>query len=421
MGERQVIYLKSRFPNYFLGGVDGIKTLMNTLTDLNSDKIDMSKVTLDLQDVIINQAVEGLLYNWMSEYDLDVIDTTVDEKMVWNDELNDYEKVLVPIQFRQDALDAKKRQLSIQKMSVDITNFYVYDNEERKEVFTKEESATNIVKLISERRQAGNNNKLLLSIKNVNQSDTYSLKQISAFLISAVNHVEIAPIDTRSVVSIYGILPTISQICYDFSMGETAWHDIKKKHKVGSELYFSSIPSEYQKARVVKSDLEDEEGNLYSEKDYLTEEEKDAYYTMYLEYDVYDEDGNFVKTNDFKLRATFIIAREVLIFPCAIFDGGTSDGFPTKEELAKNMIHSDVKERKRKVIAENDAILLNSGGNENKDTDWIAEYRKLMRAHYKDKGIEIPKIDLMRIVRGERSPFIGLFYGMDSARDTIKK
>lgn len=411
--ERQVIYLKDKFRDYFLGGKESIRVLMNALVDLNSDKPDMSKVTLDIKDVIINQEVEQLLYNWMADYDLDVIDTTEDEIVAWNPETETLEKTKVPMTFRQEALDEKKRQLKIQRMSVDVRQFYVYDDELRKEVFNKEYSAKKLVELINERMKSGNKNKLLLSVKNVNINDDYSVRQLSAFLIQAVNYVEIAPVDTRSTVARFGLLPTISQLCYDFSLGENSWHDIKKKHPVGSELYFSPNETEYIKGRVVKSITEDEEGNPYSEKEYLTAKDKERYYLMYFEYDVLDDEGNVISTQEFKLRASFVIAREVLVFPCSIFEGGVSDGMPTPSELSKHLQNNDIRSRKKKVISEHDAILLNSGGSENKDTDWIEEYRTLVRSHYRDKGIEIPKIDLLRIIKGERSPFSGLFYGMD--------
>lgn len=402
----------------------------NNTNRTDDDKIDLSNdspqllqdlahVTLDIKNVIITPRFENTLYSWMSNFNLNVVDTSTDPnvyQLKTDEKTGEIVEVETPITERHEVLMEFKRQLLRRQRAYDITNFYVM-TESGKKGFTRD-SAKAIVELIAQRQKDGETRKLPLSIKNVSVNDSASVLEISAFLISAVNHTEID--DHSSEIGRFHILPTIAQLCADFSYGADSWLDIKRKYPEGTELYFSRKASIYTKGRVVENKLTNDEGEDLTTKKSLTELEKERLFSMKVEYEnPYKELKEGITTEDdtedseriFYLRRNYIIGLEVLVYPVAIFEGGKSVGLPDSKELAGYKENNVIKPRAELELNQRESLLFDEEGDGGLHEDYVAKYRRLTHRMYRELGgsEKIPEVDLQKIIRGEDSPFMGKF------------
>lgn len=417
---RQIIYLSDVFDgiSYYAGGTANNVVLMNALTNPDDESKSMSHVTLDIRDVIITPSVEKTLYEWMRLYDLDVIDTTIEGvKQRYNPNLEvknpdgsitkgGFETYIdeTPIKFRNDALMQMKEKIRLSKSAIDITDFMYYNEEKDKLVFDQEHSARRLAQKINEYIQSGNRkHRFLISFGNLSHYDENleSIRQIAAFLITANAHVAVPYRELHREVSRFGILPMISQLCFNFETKSTAWNDIKKKFPVGSELYFSTNPTSYIKGKVVKNVTHrTDDGTYLGDITNLTEQEREDFYSIIVEFK-----NNEGKLTEFKIQSVLVGNRQVLIFPTSIFEGTvTATGHPTAEELRANIRRSQFQPRMEVVITDNDLMYLNAGRDLTKETDWISLCRTQEEKEYRKLGLEPPKVDLLKIIRGGQAP-----------------
>lgn len=412
MNGKYKIYLKEVFDDikHYAGGSKHNSTLLEVLRDKNKKEIDMSNVVLDIQDIIITPSVEKLLYSWMTQYGLDVVDTTVEGwKTRWVDAKDGkpgyFEKYYdeTPIKFRDEAFKKHKKQLKDIRLAVDIKKF-LYLNENNASVFDFEHSAKTLVNLVNERIKAKNPNKLIINIDGF-PIDDESVREFSALMIRLNNYVKISYNDVLgSATCRFKILPAVSQLCFDFSSPLNAWEDIKYKFPEGSTVYFSSTSSNYIKAKVIKNLLVTAEGKSLREYEgNIPKEYYDDYYEIELSYEdeIIDEFNNkTIEHKTYLVRYSNISAREILIFPPNIFGDEDTNGMPNKDEMKKFFRDNEILERKEVMLNYNDLIYVNSRKPLTMDTNWIKACREQEQIYHAKRGETIDFIDLEEVILG---------------------
>lgn len=364
----QVITLKSIINSDFIRGNNvEIKLVKQELgLPMNPAPIpEADKKTLDIAGVIISEKFAEVLNDWIRDYGLHAIDSAHEyrnEILVHNYQYHEERRRMLKL--CDFLVNGKFNETSVRKMEI----------------------------MLSHLMGQGVTNKIKLSIAERAPIDTQSVRNIAIYLLVRNNVFEI--VDPTSEFGLNHLLPAASQLVHDCKDNKTYWTYLQNTYPVGSSVYVSRRKEELLKCVVTRQE----------EMSIILSPDTGAVITTVSE-DIDDVDSPAEEETDlggyFTLTYGEVIDREVFFFPVEMFENADKE-LPVFPE-------SEIRKRKATRVDKSYSLLRHDTGENSSDIDFIEKFRELYYNDLRQRGFEPPEeVDLIRIMRGEDSPYAGL-------------